>query len=156
VEYVIAGGRHVSINDDELERVLAEDDRRANVQLLGHVPWLELCRLYAQATVFVMPSYYEPFGISCLEAMAFGLPVVATNTGGLPDVVEDEVTGILVPPGDPDALASAILTLLKDPARARKMGKAGRERVLANFTADDVVRQMLRVYESVCKRSTAA
>jgi starch synthase len=70
--------------------------------------------------------------------------------------VEDEVTGILVPPGDPDALASAILTLLKDPARARKMGKAGRERVLANFTADDVVRQMLRVYESVCKRSTAA
>jgi glycosyltransferase involved in cell wall biosynthesis len=156
VEYLIAGGRHISVDDAALERVLGQDDRRSHVRLLGHVPWLELSRLYREATVFAMPSYYETFGISCLEAMAFGLPVVATTAGGLPEVVEDGVTGILVSPGDPAALAEAILALLNDPARARRMGCAGRERVLAHFTADRVARRMIEVYESVRRPHHAA
>jgi glycogen(starch) synthase len=156
VEYLIAGGRHVSVDDAALERVLAKDDRRSHVRLLGHVPWLELSHLNRGATVFAMPSLYEPFGISCLEAMAFGLPVVATTAGGLLDIVKNGVTGILVPPGDAAALADAILTLLNDPARARKMGCAGRERVLAHFTADRVARRMVEVYESVRQPTHAA
>ncbi len=156
VQYLIAGGRHVSIDDAALERVLDQDDRRAHVQLLGHVPWQELAGLYSKASVFVMPSYYEPFGISCLEAMAFELPVVATTAGGLPEVVENGVTGILVAPGDSNALAAAIVSLLGDPMRAQQMGRAGRERVLAHFTADNIARQMVRVYESVCRGNTAA
>lgn len=93
---------------------------------------------YARAALFVQPSFYETFGIACLEAMCFGLPVVATQVGGLPEVVEDGVTGILVPPNDPQALAEAVLSLLRDPERRRQMGRRGREKVLAQFTPERV------------------
>jgi glycosyltransferase involved in cell wall biosynthesis len=125
------------------------DTRQGTVSWLGHVPWQELVDLYRQADVFVMPSYYESFGISCLEAMAFGLPVVATRAGGLPEVVQDGVTGVLVAPGDAHALADAITHLLRDPELRRRLGNQGRERVLAEFTADRVARETLRVYETV-------
>jgi glycosyltransferase involved in cell wall biosynthesis len=98
-----------------------------------------------------MPSFYETFGISVIEAMAFGLPVVATRAGGLPEVVEDGVTGILVPPGDSEALAEAQLRLLLDPDLRRRMGQAGRERVQSEFTVDRIVSQMLDVYHSVIR-----
>jgi glycosyltransferase involved in cell wall biosynthesis len=119
------------------------------VAWLGHVAWQDLIEWYRRAALFVMPSYYETFGISCLEAMAFGLPVIATRTGGLPEVVEDGVTGVLVPPGDARALAEAIQDLLRRPELRSRMGQAGRERVLARFTADEAVRQTLRVYDRV-------
>jgi len=149
VQYVVAGGRHTSIDDRALNQVLDKDHIRAHVHLLGHVPWEQLPDWYRQATVFVMPSFYETFCISVVEAMAFGLPVVATTAGGLPEVVEDGVTGILVPPGDPKALAEAIVCLLRDPDLRRRMGQAGRERVLAEFTVDQVIEQTLNVYEQV-------
>jgi glycosyltransferase involved in cell wall biosynthesis len=117
------------------------------VSWLGHVPWQDLLGWYRRATLFVMPSYYETFGISCLEAMAFGLPVVATRAGGLPEVIEDGVTGVLVPPGDPRALAEAVGHLLHRPDLRRRMGEAGRERVIAHFTADQAVRKTIPTYE---------
>jgi glycosyltransferase involved in cell wall biosynthesis len=128
----------------------------AGVQWLGHVPWRGLSELYRRADVFVMPSLYETFCISCLEAMAFGLPVVATRAGGLPEVVEDGVTGMLVPPGDPRALADAIESLWRNPDLRRKMGEAGRERVLAHFTANHVAQETLRVYERFRRAIPAA
>lgn len=149
VQYVIAGGRHNSIDDDTLNRALDRDDTRAHVQLLGHVPWQQLAEWYRRATLFVMPSYYETFGISAIEALAFGLPVVVTTAGGLPEVVEDGVMGILVPPGDSQALAEAITRLLRDPDLRRRMGRAGQERVQAEFTVDKVAAQTLEVYRSV-------
>ena len=91
---------------------------------------------YQRAALLVMPSFYESFGIACLEAMAFGLPVVATRVGGLPEVIEDGVTGLLVPPGDADALAQAMIRLLSDADLRRRMGQAGRERVLKEFTTE--------------------
>src|SRR6185295_10842852 len=108
VEYVIAGGHHNSIAEQTLAGTLAEGNTREHVQLLGHVAWQQLAEWYRRATVFVMPSRYETFGISVVEAMAFGVPVVATNVGGLPELIDDGVTGLLVPPRDPDALADAI------------------------------------------------
>jgi glycosyltransferase involved in cell wall biosynthesis len=81
--------------------------------------------------------------------MAFGLPVVATKAGGLPEVVEDGVTGILVPPGDSKALGDALLRLLLDPDLRARMGQAGRERVRSEFTVDRIVSQTLDVYQSV-------
>ncbi len=98
-----------------------------------------------------MPSYYETGGLSAIEAMAFGLPVVASRTGGLPEVVEDGVTGILVPPGDSKALAEAVVLLLHDPALRRRLGQAGRQRVLDEFTLDRVLPQTLNVYQSLSR-----
>jgi glycosyltransferase involved in cell wall biosynthesis len=117
------------------------------VAWLGYIPWRKLMDCYRRAALFVMPSYYETFGISCLEAMAFGLPVVATRAGGLPEVVEDGVTGLLVPPGDSAALADAICRLLADADLRQRLGETGRERVVANFTAERVVQETMAVYE---------
>lgn len=146
VRYVIAGGRHASIGERRLNEILDQDSIREAVMLLGHVLWEELVDWYRRASVFVMPSYCETFGISCLEAMAFGLPVVASDATALPEVVEDGVTGILVPSGDSKALAEALTQLLENPDLRRRMGQAGRERVLARFTVDRVADQTLRVY----------
>ena len=151
VEYVMAGGRHNSIDDRSLEGALGRNGTRNHVRLLGHVPWQQLADCYRRAGVFVMPSYYETFGISVIEAMAFGLPVVATNVGGLPEVVEDGITGILVPPGDSEALAAAIMRLLRDPQLSARLGQAGRERVQFEFTIDRIVSQTLDVYQSVIR-----
>ncbi len=151
VEYVLAGARHNSIDDRALESALGANGTRPHVRLLGHVPWQKLADWYCRATVFAMPSFYETFGISVIEAMAFGLPVVATKTGGLPEVVEDGVTGILVPPGDSQALAEALACLLSDPEMRRRMGRAGQERVRAEFTVDRVIDRTLAVYESVIR-----
>ena len=151
VRFVIAGGRHPSIDDRTLERLLAENGRGRHVEILGHVPWKSLVDWYRAASLFVMPSYMETFGISCLEAMAFGLPVVASNTSALPEVVEDGVTGLLVPPGDPDALARAVIRLLGDPDLRRRLGEAGRKRVMERFGVERIVTSMLAVYRSVAE-----
>ena len=150
VEYVVAGARHNSIDDRTLEGALGSNGTRSHVRLLGHIPWQQLAGWYRRASVFVMPSYYETFGISVIEAMAFGLPVVATNVGGLPEVVQDGVTGILVPPKDPNALADAIVRLLRDPELRKRLGNAGRERVLSEFRTDRIVEQTLKVYARAC------
>jgi len=151
VKYLIVGARDSSINNETLDEVLNQPDVRLHVEFCGHVPWQQLAEWYARASVFVMPSYYETFGISVIEAMAFGLPVVATNAGGLPEVVQDNVTGILVPPKDPNALADAIVRLLRDPELRRRLGNAGRERVLSEFTTEHIVDQTLEVYENACR-----
>ena len=111
----------------------------------------QLIEWYRRADVFVMPSYYETFGIGVVEAMAFGFPVIATRSGGLPEVVEDGVTGILVQPGDSEALAAAISHLLNEPELRQRMGKAGRERVLADFTVGQVLPPTLQVYQSLSR-----
>lgn len=151
VEYIIAGARHNSINDRTLENSLGRNGTREHVKIAGHIPWDRLPDFYRRATVFVMPSYYETFGISVLEAMAFGLPVVASNVGGLPEVVEDGVTGLLVPPGDVKALADSLARLLRDPELRARMGRAGQERVRSEFTVDQIVPKTLAVYESVVR-----
>lgn len=124
------------------------------INWLGHVPWQQLASWYGRASVFVMPSYYETFGISVVEAMAFGLPVVASSAGGLGEIVEDGVTGILVPPGDARALAAAIAELLRDPPLRLRMGSEGRQRVLAHFRTETVASTMLQVYGGFVRRRT--
>lgn len=101
--------------------------------------------------VFVLPSSKEAFGLAIVEAMAMGRPVVASRVGGIPTVVEDGVTGVLVPPNDPDALARALQPLLADPERMRAMGRAGRARYEQQFTMDRVAREVESVYEEVAR-----
>jgi sugar transferase (PEP-CTERM/EpsH1 system associated) len=99
--------------------------------------------------VFVLPSLWEGMPNAALEAMAVGLPVVATAVGGTSEVVVDGVTGLLVPPSDPDALAQSIARLLCDPDLRYKMGQAGRERVVNHFSVERTVEQTARLYEQL-------
>jgi glycosyltransferase involved in cell wall biosynthesis len=106
-------------------------------------------RLLPAFTVFCLSSHMEGLGTSLLDAMAFARPVVATRAGGIPDAVEDGVTGRLVPVRDAAALAAALLELLDDEARREAMGRAGRRRFEERFTADRMVEATLAVYEEV-------
>ncbi len=101
--------------------------------------------------LFVLPSLWEGLPLVLLEAMAAGLPVVATAVGGTPEVVVDGVTGLLVPPHDPQSLAQAIIRLLGDPDLRRRMGQAGRERVERHFTVERMVRETESLYEMLLR-----
>jgi glycosyltransferase involved in cell wall biosynthesis len=106
----------------------------------------DLDRLLPAFTVFCLSSHMEGLGTSLLDAMAFGRPVVATTAGGIPEAVDDGKTGLLVPPRDPRALADALFALLTDEARGRALGRAGRERFLARFSASHMVEETLGAY----------
>jgi alpha-maltose-1-phosphate synthase len=106
----------------------------------------EVIQLLSHATVFACPSLYEPLGIVNLEAMACGTAVVASRVGGIPEVVTDGETGLLVPPDDPAALAGALNALIGDPGRAGAMGAAGRKRAAAEFGWDAIAAQTAALY----------
>jgi starch synthase len=115
----------------------------------------EVRQLLSAATVFVCPSVYEPLGIVNLEAMACETAVVASDVGGIPEVVDDGVTGLLVhyQADDPDGfeadLAAAVNELIRDPARATAMGIAGRQRAVEEFGWDTAARRTMAIYESL-------
>ncbi|NKQ24117.1 glycogen synthase [Streptomyces galbus] len=120
------------------------------------LPRPEVIQLLTHATVFVCPSVYEPLGIVNLEAMACGTPVVASRVGGIPEVVEDGRTGLLVDLDDTGeafeaALARALDEVTGDPERARRMGEAGRARAVEEFGWDAVARRTVGLYEDVLK-----
>lgn len=102
--------------------------------------------LLVQSDVFVMTSLWEGLGLVFLEAMATRLPVLATRVSAVPEVVVDGQTGVLVPPSDPSAVADAMLALARDPGTRRRMGEAGRARVLERFDLDRMVEETLAVY----------
>jgi glycosyltransferase involved in cell wall biosynthesis len=106
-------------------------------------PWL------AALDVFALSSDWEGMPNALLEAMAAGLPAIATAVGGTPEVVVDGVTGLLVPPHDPTALAEAIRRLLDDPNLGQRMGQAGRERVLQHFSVEQMVERTQTLYEQL-------
>jgi len=119
----------------------------ANVVFTGYRQ--DVSSIVSAADVFVLPSLAEPFGLVLVEAMALGKPVIATRVGGPLEIVEDGVTGLLVPPADPAAMAEAIRALLADPERRRAMGEAGRARFEAQFTAERMARETVEVYRKV-------
>jgi alpha-maltose-1-phosphate synthase len=130
------------------------------VWIPGMLPKAEVIQILTASTVFVCPSIYEPMGIVNLEAMACQTAVVATATGGIPEVVADGSTGILVPidqaadgtPHDPDRfvadLAAAINGLVADPQRAAEMGRAGRARAVEHFSWTAAASKTLAIYEA--------
>ena len=122
---------------------------RGRVVMLGNVPHAELPPYHAACEVFCAPAVgRESFGIVLVEAMAAGLPVVASDIPGYREVVRDGVEGILVPPRDPEDLAEAVQALLGDPGRARALGEAGRERAL-RYSWDAVVAELESIYREV-------
>jgi glycosyltransferase involved in cell wall biosynthesis len=140
--------RFVIVGEGPLRRELEARVREGG--LAGRVAFAgfrdDVDRLLPAFDVFCLSSQLEGLGTSVLDAMAFGRPVVATAAGGIPEAVEDGVTGRVVPVRDPVALARALLDVLRDPEARRAMGDAGRQRFLARFTADRMAEETLRVY----------
>jgi alpha-maltose-1-phosphate synthase len=116
------------------------------------LPKREVIQLLTHATVFAIPSIYEPLGIVNLEAMACGTAVVGSRTGGIPEVVADGETGLLVPPGEPEPLAVALNALITDPDRAAAMGQAGRKRAVTEFGWAAIAAQTAALYAELVTR----
>lgn len=158
---ICAGAADTAELGEEVAELIAQLRQRRTgvVHIEQMLPHEELVALLSLATVFVTPSIYEPLGIVNLEAMALQLPVVATRTGGIPDVVEDGKTGILVPisqdefgtPLDPQQfesdLAKAINWVLGHPEEAKAMGQAGRKRAVDHFTWDKIALKTIALYK---------
>jgi glycosyltransferase involved in cell wall biosynthesis len=120
----------------------------ARISAPGHIPESALLSAYHACEMLVLPSEYEAFGLVLAEAMACAKPCVSTRVGGVPEVVEDGRTGLLVPPRDPAALAEALTTLLGDRARARKMGESGLLRARERFSLVATVDKIESIYSS--------
>jgi glycosyltransferase involved in cell wall biosynthesis len=131
----------------ELQERVEAMGLKDNVAFLGFRS--DVSRLLSAADVFALPSFQEPFGLVFAEAMAMKRPVVALDSGGTSEVVENGKTGLLSPARDLQALAKNLMTLLRDPALRAQMGEAGRQRVEANFTAARMARDAERVYDSL-------
>ncbi|MGK5499804.1 glycosyltransferase [Streptomyces sp. URMC 125] len=153
-ELQVAGGPDPALLDADpearrLRRLARELGVADRVRLLGAVPHERMPALIRDADLVLSTPRYEPFGIVPLEAMACGVPVVATGVGGHLDSVADRVTGRLVPPGDPGALARAVRELSGSPELLRRYGEAGRERALARFSWERVADGAEQVYTQV-------
>ncbi|MBO0699165.1 MAG: glycosyltransferase family 1 protein [Zavarzinella sp.] len=134
-----------------LMAVAAEEGMSDRVTFSGARGRSELRAYYAAADVFVTTPWYEPFGITPLEAMACGTPVIGANVGGIKYSVRDGQTGFLVPPKDPAALAERLAILARDPELLRGMSRRARLRAVANFTWARVAEQVARVYAEVAR-----
>lgn len=132
---------------DELRRLTAALGLSDRVTFKGFVPNDQLADLYRGADLFVLPSQTESFGLVFAEAMASGLPILATRVGGIPDLVRHGLDGLLVEPADPHALRAALARLIANPAERRAMGASARARVLERYSWHQVAAQYLKVYE---------
>jgi glycosyltransferase involved in cell wall biosynthesis len=142
--FVIAGEGELR---PSLERIIREHRLEKHVLLAGFRP--DVLSLHKAFDIFVMSSITEGLGTSLLDAMAAGRPIVATDTGGIPEVVVNGSTGFLVPPRDHQAMADAIVALLKDPGLRSRMGQAGCALARQRFSAGRMLKETLRVYQRV-------
>ena len=137
----------------EAEQLVSELQARRDgvIWIRDMLPKADVAQLLSHATVFVCPSVYEPLGIVNLEAMACGTAVVASAVGGIPEVVQDGESGLLVPfdDGFERGLAARLTELLTDPSRSAEMGRAGRARAIEHFGWDAIARRTMDVYASV-------
>ncbi|HQZ16742.1 MAG TPA: glycosyltransferase family 4 protein [Vicinamibacteria bacterium] len=142
-------GQVISI-EEKLRKEADAGALRGRVTFTGRV---ENVAAYLQASdIFAFPTLDEALGMSAVEAQACGLPAVASRTGGVPDIVEDGVTGILVPPGEASALADALRSLLSDPERRSKFAKAARARAMERFAFDTMVTRYAQLFRSLARR----
>ena len=157
-----SGGHDPHPPERDYPELLHRVARGLDVRFTGPVAEADLAGLHRRAAVFVLPTVEttcfgravaitELLGLSVLEAMASGTPVVASRTGGVPEVVVDGETGFLVAPGDTAELRDRIQRLLRDPALAARMGRAARARVLEHFTWDETARRCIAAYEELLR-----
>jgi len=129
-----------------LEELISELKLDNRVRLMGTIPHEQIAGFLNLADVFVLPSLSEGLGIAIIEAMACGIPVIGTNVDGIPDIIKDNDNGVLVPPGDAEALAGAIDKLLQDEELRGKLAVRGLEEVEQRFQWENIYQQVRQVY----------
>jgi glycosyltransferase involved in cell wall biosynthesis len=136
---------------EKLQPLVDELNLAASVRLAGFRT--DVPRLLSASDLFVLPSFQEAAGTALREAMAAGLACIGTNVGGIPESIQHDATGLLVPPGDVQTLAEAIIGLLADPPKAQALAARGREFVRAHFTLEPASIRMEAFYERLLARS---
>ncbi|NJR47787.1 MAG: glycosyltransferase family 4 protein [Hyellaceae cyanobacterium CSU_1_1] len=136
---------------DYLEHIKSKIPAHLTSQVIftGSLRQPELLPYYQQADIVINPSLSEAFGMSLVEAMATETPVIATKIGGMPEIVDDQVTGLLVEPANPQELADAAVQLISNPERARKMGTAGRKKVKQHYTWAKIAESLVNTYAAI-------
>ncbi len=146
---LLVGGEEIKGEMDSLKKAI-DDSRLSDLIILTDEVNVEDVPIFLGISdVFVLPSYREGMPMSIIEAMRSGKPVVATTVGGIPDMIETGVSGILVEPGAPNEIASAILKLKNDESLRLNMGIGARKAFEAGFETSRVVRKIRRVYEEI-------
>jgi glycosyltransferase involved in cell wall biosynthesis len=150
----IPNTRFLIVGDGSLRSSLEERSRRLGIEdKVIFTGWREdMPRIISMLDVLVLASLNEAVGRVLLEAGVAGKPAVATAVGGIPEIVKDGETGILVPPGDPEGIAAAVTGLLKDPRKRRAMGLAAREWIKSNFSEEKMVSEIDSMYKELAKR----
>jgi len=144
VSLVIAGDGPELDNHRGLARTLGLEGA---VRFLGDRSRQEILPYFSACSLFVLPSRAEPFGLVLLEAARYRRPIVCTAVGGVPEIITDSVSGFIVPPDDPGAMAQKMATLLRDPHLGARLGARAHETLLARFRWEDRVQDYLAVYE---------
>jgi len=158
IHLVIGGGSTSKAGPTELEvlanmkRIIVEKDMGDRVHITGYIPDEHLVATYRQAEMFVLPSLFEPFGMTALEAMACGRPVVASRLGGIREVVTSEESGLLVDPADPGEFSAAIIRLLNDEQLSRRIGEQGRHIVRERYSWEVIAARHIKFYEKYLDR----
>ena len=141
--------------EESLRRLAASLGLGGNVSMVGFVPDDERNRLYGMASAAVVPSLYEPFGITALEAMAAGAPLIAADTGGLAEIVKNGVNGWQFYAGSSNSLADAVLHVLHSPEGGRKVAEVARREVLSTYDWQAIARRTISVYDEVLRGAAA-
>lgn len=145
-------GHEDDLTQAELSGYALQRGVRGSIEFLGFRA--DIATVLSDVDVFVLPSLWEGFGLVLIEAMALGLPIVATRVGPIPEVVVDQVTGLLVSAGSASELAAALVSLFNDPVRAREMGQRGRERAQNHFGVDRMVSEIEQLYTELVPPET--
>jgi glycosyltransferase involved in cell wall biosynthesis len=148
VELILAGGGR---EFGHFKALTEEFGLNGNVEFLGSVDFNNMPKLYQKCDIFCLPSMFEAFGMSIIQAMSCGKPVVSTRVGGIPEIIKEEKSGILVPPGDAESLACAIIRLAKQKTLRQKMGVYNRKLCLAKYDWDVIVGRFEEIYENAIR-----
>lgn len=159
--FVFIGPDHTDLNGqsyrEELEAYCLSHNVSKNVRFLGYVDEPDLISWYNRADIAVVPSLnYESFSYTCAQAMAAGVPVVASGIGGIPETVEDGISGYVVDPGDHKILAQKLLKLVANKTLRHKMGSAGKKRAMTSFNVNTIAEQMIEFYSKVSNSHTSS
>ncbi len=139
-----------------IEALIAEAGLNDRVSLVGAQPHDEVARMLAEADAFVMSSHVEGIPVACMETMARGTPTIATRTNGVPELIDHEVSGLLVPPNEPAAIAQAIARLMDHPTEAQSMAQEARRKIEREFNRSGCTEQLVSLFMSAAVRQATA